>query len=505
MDKAERIHDFAIKWFDRFHDRKTTYKEVIEQEMEYECRSLDFYMDSGKALSEKYAEAMNNSISLNEIIDDITDMDILGSAIYSKLYYFKYTENKAKDILNPYNRAWFLLALGRLAVLTGENPFLFKGHLSRIHLITYLNSNDLSYNADGEVEQHLIIKEDGSVEVDYYTKGNSGLHEFSRKIKTTMDKQATDRLMCAFSECFSDEYDEIYDLNSGWWNMTLTNSDGTDYHFQGSLCSCLLCNGISLSVITRKVTGITDLFVFGNNVTDEIDRIEIEYHRVTHEYPCLDKLNVNQIQHDYTETLLLDRKSGSIECVENMEVGYRISHKYELKWEVEELLDVFSDCDLFSYIEGNPDDVIDDPDEKKVYRITVDYDDGNQRTIEGSFDRKGLPYDFGYFAEEVNRYIKFTDSEILDQKIYGKVIPRKSDYIFCSVIFEEGGKTYFYLTDEDNIHIGDYVIVPAGRDNHHRVVKVVDVEYYAEENVPLPLDKMKHIISKCEDVDTDDL
>ena len=35
---------------------------------------------------------------------------------------------------------------------------------------------------------------------------------------------------------------------------------------------------------------------------------------------------------------------------------------------------------------------------------------------------------------------------------------------FCSVVFDEGYKTYYYLTDDDSIEIGDSVLVPAGKD-----------------------------------------
>ena len=50
---------------------------------------------------------------------------------------------------------------------------------------------------------------------------------------------------------------------------------------------------------------------------------------------------------------------------------------------------------------------------------------------------------------------------------------------------------------------GDFVLVPAGKDNHEAVVEVVKKEYFAEENVPLPMEKTKHIIRKCTDVDFD--
>lgn len=53
---------------------------------------------------------------------------------------------------------------------------------------------------------------------------------------------------------------------------------------------------------------------------------------------------------------------------------------------------------------------------------------------------------------------------LLDPAVYEKV-KRRYDYIYCNVEFE--GIQYYYIADEDNISVGDYVIVPGGKTNHH--------------------------------------
>ena len=55
------------------------------------------------------------------------------------------------------------------------------------------------------------------------------------------------------------------------------------------------------------------------------------------------------------------------------------------------------------------------------------------------------------------------------------------------------------MTEDDSIEIGDFVLVPAGKDNHEAVVEVVNIEYFDEENVPLPIENTKEIICKCMD------
>lgn len=167
-------------------------------------------------------------------------------------------------------------------------------------------------------------------------------------------------------------------------------------------------------------------------------------------------------------------------------------------------MDVFDAEDLFGNIVGNPDDIIENPNETKDYKITIDYKKTPQKVIAGSFDKNGLPDAFEEFADAVFDFIRFYGwGEILDPSVYGKVKRRTTDYIYCSVVFEEGQKSYYYLTEDDSIKIGDFVIVPTGKDNREVVVEVVNIEYFSEDNVPLPIEKTKRIIRKCMDEDFD--
>lgn len=112
--------------------------------------------------------------------------------------------------------------------------------------------------------------------------------------------------------------------------------------------------------------------------------------------------------------------------------------------------------------------------------------------------------DFVDFEETVFEFIRFYGMvEILEPSIYGKAKRRKSEYIFCRVTFDEGCKSYYYLTEVDSIEVGDFVLEPASKDNHEVVVEVVNIEYFSEENVPLPIEKTKRIIRKCTDEDFD--
>ena len=79
---------------------------------------------------------------------------------------------------------------------------------------------------------------------------------------------------------------------------------------------------------------------------------------------------------------------------------------------------------------------------------------------------------------------------------------RKTDeYIFCSVQFGEDSKSYYYLADDDIFAIGDFVIVPVGDDGHSAIVEIVNIEYFQEDKVPFPIDKVKTITRKCSATD----
>lgn len=272
------------------------------------------------------------------------------------------------------------------------------------------------------------------------------------------------------------------------------------------MCAIFEVDGFDLSDLIRDALEIDDLYVFdGSFKPDKINRITVDYHSVTKIKPKQPIIKeASYLTWDYTEQLIIDRRSESIEHIQNIGTACIISHKYQIQDGVVGLLDDLDAVYLFEYIEGNPSDLIDTPDEIKEYTITIDFNKNPQRVIKGTYDKKGLPDDFEDFAETVFKFMRFYGfGEILDPSIYGKVKRQKNDYIFCSITFDKGPKSYYYITDDDRIAVGDFVLVPAGGDNHIAMVKVVNIEYFSHENVPLPVDKTKRIIRKCTEEDFD--
>ena len=89
MEFLEQVHLFATKWIEKFRDQKISYIELVDHYFADDCQALGFQMDCGHAFSEKYGDAASSCDALNRIIDEVTDIKLLGSAIYSQWRYFK--------------------------------------------------------------------------------------------------------------------------------------------------------------------------------------------------------------------------------------------------------------------------------------------------------------------------------------------------------------------------------------------------------------------------------
>lgn len=507
MDNMTRIREFAIKWCRKFRDQNINYIELVDHYMADDCATLGFEMDCGHAFSEKYGNAANDCEALDAIIGQVTDIQLLGSAIYSRWRYFNHWAYSGEEILEPQNRSWFTTALRRLGELANCQLMRFKGTAQKIRII----SNNICYGPppepDDEIEQHITINAEGRVWFSAFNFGTGfGGHQKARSQIYKIDSDTANSVLMSIARYFRTEFIEVFATDIGDWTLEITNAEGKTYKFRGSLCADFAVDGIDLSDMVREALGMDDLYVFdGNNKPDRVDRVTIDYHRITKIKPKTPVSDTAEYATwDYTEKLVLDRESETLEHIQNIGSGCIISKKYYVQGGVEGLLDDIDADGLFGEIEGNPDDVIDTPLESKDYSITVDFKKGSQRVIQGTYDKKALPEFWGDFADAVWQFIRFYGwGEMLDPTVYEKVKRRKQDFIYCSVEFEEGYKSYYYIADEDNISVGDYVIVPVGKDNHHSVAEVVKVEYFAEENVPLSLDRTKHIIRKCTDDDFD--
>lgn len=118
MTDRKQIYEFAIKWYEKFRDPNIDYLELVAHQMADDCSDLGFEMDGGHAFFEKYGQAANDYEVLENIINDVIDIQLLGSAVYSRWRYFNHRAYTGAEILKPQNRNWFIIALAHLEKLS---------------------------------------------------------------------------------------------------------------------------------------------------------------------------------------------------------------------------------------------------------------------------------------------------------------------------------------------------------------------------------------------------
>ena len=69
-------------------------------------------------------------------------------------------------------------------------------------------------------------------------------------------------------------------------------------------------------------------------------------------------------------------------------------------------------------------------------------------------------------------------------------------HTYCSVVFEDTGKTFYYRTRNPELKVGDLVYVPVGYQYEKQIGRIVKMKKYPGYLVPYPLEKTKHIIGK---------
>lgn len=114
MTRYEKIIEFADKWIDKFKDEKTTDIELLDdQTFSESCFDLKFKMDCGNSFKEKYQ--IESFDEVLDILEDVEDLDCLGSVIFSHWRYFNHWAYYGSEIYEY--RDWFVKTLNRLKIL----------------------------------------------------------------------------------------------------------------------------------------------------------------------------------------------------------------------------------------------------------------------------------------------------------------------------------------------------------------------------------------------------
>ena len=71
-------------------------------------------------------------------------------------------------------------------------------------------------------------------------------------------------------------------------------------------------------------------------------------------------------------------------------------------------------------------------------------------------------------------------------------------YQFCKVQFKDGGSPYAYLTGGLPLAVGDFVVVPVGKQNAGKTGRVTDVFVCSAQDAPYPPEKAKFVLRKAD-------
>ena len=493
----ERIHAFANHYFDIFRDPKASNFQVEEGFAE-KCFALGFEMDSGNSFCEKYPKAFNDYSELDKIIEEIDDPQFLGTAIFSQWRYITHWSYCSHPLDEQY-RPWFITAFGRLVTITSEDnspPYVFHGNVKKVKI----HSNNMGYGflpREGtEVEQHLTITDDGRVWLTRYAISEDLNFAKLTKTEQRQFKISSDKakfLLDKYTKYFRDEYEISFATDVGSFEMQITDDEGKTAYFIGPLICEFEVDGYDLSQLTRDTVEDQTLFVFDNNEFERIERITIDHE---HKKKIV-AADGQVVTWNPTNHIVIDRKTDTIEYTYKIGTECDVTRKYHVAQGVSNFLDELEYQNLFVEFEEKELDAIIPEDDEATYTATVDFLRGPSRIVTGRYDKQGLPIDWPEFIEDLYDFMSFYGfGEMFDEKQYGRTYRKTNDYIFLSVRFGEYGKTYYYLTEDDTIQVGDQVVVPVGSEGKERIVEVAKKEYYSSDRVPMPIEKVKSIVGK---------
>ena len=493
----EQIHAFANHYFDIFRDPKASNFQVEEGFAE-KCFALGFEMDSGNSFCEKYPKAFNDYSELDKIIEEIDDPQFLGTAIFSQWRYITHWSYCSHPLDEQY-RPWFITAFGRLVTITSEDnspPYVFHGNVKKVKI----HSNNMGYGflpREGtEVEQHLTITDDGRVWLTRYAISEDLNFAKLAKTEQRQFKISSDKakfLLDKYTKYFRDEYEISFATDVGSFEMQITDDEGKTAYFIGPLICEFEVDGYDLSQLTRDTIEDQTLFVFDNNEFERIERITIEHE---HKKKIV-AADGQVVTWNPTNHIVIDRKTDTIEYIYKIGAECDVTRRYHVAQGVSNFLDELEHQNLFVEFEEKESDAIIPEDDEATYTATVDFLRGPSRIVAGRYDKQGLPVDWPEFIEDLYDFMSFYGfGEMFDEKQYGRTYRKTNDYIFLSVRFGEYGKTYYYLTEDDTIQVGDQVVVPVGSEGKERIVEVAKKEYYSSDRVPMPIEKVKSIVGK---------
>ena len=205
----------------------------------------------------------------------------------------------------------------------------------------------------------------------------------------------------------------------------------------------------------------------------------------------------NSVEVEYQEFLQISRTNKKLIYQQYINNIFTVKHEYNipnivdyLLGNIERYFSTFSEKEQADAGESS----------SKVI-ISLYFQNGTKRVLRRTYDRYGLPDDWDDFLDDFRKTLAYHGvfGILFDSGLYHHGV-KEEEYIYLSCIFEPNGKTYYYRSKEDNLSIGDFVLVPSTKqENAETVVMISEIMYCKKEDVPYPLEKTKFIVRKIDD------
>ena len=339
-----------------------------------------------------------------------------------------------------------------------------------IELLEYLILSIGTFSGSGKKVE--ITVDNGCVSAKSFEVSNPEQQDI-KKLSRKKSKVWLEELESIGINRWKPRYHTPYILDGTQWELEYKYDGKRCRHISG--CNAFPENWDDFLEVMDKITPFIE--------PDRIELIKLDFRNLVDSISATPKHNI------CSETLVISRKDGTLILLQNTGAGQDVTLTYK---DLRRVRDVIKMCAEF--IEEFEDMQMDDEGYPE-YELRIKYYKKPELKLKGTYNRRCLPSNWSVFIEKIYSSIKHSSFvwDIFHPQFYNRGV-KPGEYIFCSVSFEEYGKTYYYLTDDDTLEIGDEVLVPVGKNNILKTAVVEDIEYYTEDTVPFPLDKIKRIV-----------
>lgn len=256
LDRYAKIYEFAMKWLKLYKSEDTMPRELESTDFSVDCETCGFEMDSGESFNKAYPHSSVSNLVMKSTCDMITDIDLLGSGIYSQWRYW--THWGQRDLTEPDIREWFCYGLTRLLELS-VFP-VFKGEVEKIVLESEESTFFGGRIEGSEIRQRVTMRPNGKFTVTRYFIGP--IDEAEPRKMRRYKEESTAEVIEYIADYFREYHDQMLACDAGIWILEITNTEGEKWTYRGSLCDEIRVHFTDVSDFARRKLGIRDLWMF---------------------------------------------------------------------------------------------------------------------------------------------------------------------------------------------------------------------------------------------------